>query len=137
MESCFEINSTDELVPVAIDLIAKTEKNKVVAFYGSMGSGKTTFIKTICKQMGVKEGISSPTFSIINEYALPNQQRIFHFDFYRIKSLAEAYDLGYEDYFYSNNYCFIEWPEMIETLLPTEIVRVKISVNNGIRKICY
>ncbi len=107
--------------------------HRVFAFYGSMGAGKTTFIKAICEQLGVEDVITSPTFAIVNEYTLNTQhstlntQQIFHFDFYRIKRLEEVYDMGYEDYFYSGSLCFIEWPELIEELLPDDAVRVTIT----------
>ena len=107
--------------------------HRVFAFYGSMGAGKTTFIKAICEQLGVEDVITSPTFAIVNEYTLNTQhstlntQQIFHFDFYRIKRLEEVYDMGYEDYFYSGSICFIEWPELIEELLPDDAVRVTIT----------
>ena len=107
--------------------------HRVFAFYSSMGAGKTTFIKAICEQLGVEDVITSPTFAIVNEYTLNTQhstlntQQIFHFDFYRIKRLEEVYDMGYEDYFYSGSICFIEWPELIEELLPDDAVRVTIT----------
>ena len=100
--------------------------HRVFAFYGSMGAGKTTFIKAICEQLGVEDVITSPTFAIVNEYET-NDRPIFHFDFYRIKRLEEVYDMGYEDYFYSGSLCFIEWPELIEDLLPDDAVRVTIT----------
>jgi tRNA threonylcarbamoyladenosine biosynthesis protein TsaE len=93
-----------------------------------MGAGKTTFIKAICEQLGVKDTISSPTFSIVNEYLTTKGDKVFHFDFYRIKTEQEAYDMGYEDYFYSKAYCFVEWPEKIETLLPPDTVNVNITL---------
>ena len=100
-----------------------------------MGAGKTTFIKSICEELGVKDVMSSPTFSIVNEYRSAAGEKIYHFDFYRIKNISEAYDLGYEDYFYSNAFCFIEWPEKIQELLPKEAVKVKLSVVGEQRKI--
>ena len=100
--------------------------HRVFAFYGSMGAGKSTFIKAICEQLGVEDVITSPTFAIVNEYET-NDRPIFHFDFYRIKRLEEVYDMGYEDYFYSGSICFIEWPELIEELLPDDAVRVTIA----------
>ena len=100
--------------------------HRVFAFYGSMGAGKTTFIKAVCEQLGVEDVITSPTFAIVNEYET-NDRPIFHFDFYRIKRLEEVYDMGYEDYFYSGSLCFIEWPELIEELLPDDAVRVTIT----------
>ncbi len=100
----------------------------IFAFYGKMGAGKTTFIKAICEELGAVDYVTSPTFAIINEYTCKSDNIIYHFDFYRIKNLEEAFDLGYEDYFYSNRYCFIEWPEMVETLLPEETIKVEITV---------
>ena len=109
-------------------------EDKVFAFYGSMGAGKTTIIKAICKELGVKESVTSPTFAIINEYKDGEGNSIYHFDFYRINKLEEAFDFGYEDYFYSGNLCFIEWPEIVESLLPTNCVKVTIEEKeNGIR----
>jgi tRNA threonylcarbamoyladenosine biosynthesis protein TsaE len=101
-----------------------------------MGAGKTTFIKALCRELGSHDNITSPTFALINEYSTDNGAVIYHFDFYRIKKLEEAYDLGYEDYIYSGNYCFIEWPEMIQSLLPPQIVEVKISeTESGAREL--
>lgn len=109
---------------------------KVFAFYGAMGAGKTTLIKAICHELGSDDNITSPTFALINEYTTKFDHLIYHFDFYRIKKLEEAYDLGYEDYIYSGNYCLIEWPEMIESLLPEGIVEVRIQVlENGSRQL--
>jgi tRNA threonylcarbamoyladenosine biosynthesis protein TsaE len=100
--------------------------NKIVLFYGDMGAGKTTFIKSICVELGVKETVSSPTFSIVNEYE-GSGNTIYHFDFYRIKSIQEAYDIGYEEYFYSGNMCFVEWPDKIDELLPDHYLKVEIQ----------
>lgn len=102
-------------------------EKKVFLFYGSMGAGKTTFIRAICEELGVKESINSPTFAIINEYKSGVGEPIFHFDFYRINKEEEAFDFGYEDYFYSGNLCFVEWPEKIENLLPEDAVKVTIQ----------
>ena len=115
--------------------------HKVFAFYGKMGAGKTTFIKAICEELGVNDVITSPTFAIINEYRTSPKGRlvettIYHFDFYLIKKLEEVYDMGYEDYFYSGALCFIEWPELIEELLPEDTVKVCITENgDGTRSI--
>ena len=122
------INSVSELPLAAKQLLQSCSGKKIFAFYGAMGAGKTTFIKAICEELGVKDPMSSPTFSLVNEYTSANGEQIYHFDFYRIKNSSEAYDIGYEDYFYSGQYCFIEWPEKIEELLPTDIVKVKLSV---------
>jgi tRNA threonylcarbamoyladenosine biosynthesis protein TsaE len=115
----------------------------VFAFYGSMGAGKTTFIKAICEELGVEDVVTSPTFAIVNEYTphsslLTPHSSIYHFDFYRIKKLEEVYDMGYEDYFYSDGLCFIEWPEMMEELLPEGSVKVQIKENaDGTRTVSF
>ena len=121
--------SLKDLEKTAINLLSVFPEQRVFAFYGKMGAGKTTFIQAICKSLGTDDVITSPTFAIINEYKTREQKSIFHFDFYRIKNLEEAFDLGYEDYLFGNDYCLIEWPEMIEPLLPKQIVEVKIEVN--------
>ena len=113
---------------VAKELLSYSEGMRIFAFYGKMGAGKTTFIQALCHALGTEDNITSPTFAIINEYSSALHERIFHFDFYRIKNLDEAYDLGYEDYFYSSKYCLIEWPEKIEPLLPDQYVEVCIEV---------
>lgn len=118
----------------ASEFLKELGDRKIVAFYGSMGAGKTTFIKAICDVLGVTDTVNSPTFAIVNEYLAANSERVYHFDFYRIKKIEEAYDFGYEDYFYSGNLCLIEWPELIEELLPEDTVRVKIEeVDEGER----
>ena len=113
--------------------------NTVFAFYGKMGAGKTTFIKALCESLGVTEDvITSPTFAIVNEYRSESGELIYHFDFYRIKRLEEVYDMGYEDYFYSGALCFIEWPELVEELLPSDAVKVEIvELEDGIRTIRF
>jgi tRNA threonylcarbamoyladenosine biosynthesis protein TsaE len=121
-----EINSLSEINHIAAMFIKAHPADRIFAFYGSMGAGKTTFIKALCEEMQVLDYVTSPTFSLINEYQTEKKGTIFHFDFYRIQNLSEAYDFGYEDYFYSNSYCFIEWPELIETLLPAIAVKVYI-----------
>ena len=123
-----DISSINE---AAREFISQIGEHRVFAFYGKMGAGKTTFIKAVCEELGVDDVITSPTFAIVNEYTpssalLPPSSKIFHFDFYRIKKLEEVYDMGYEDYFYSGSLCFIEWPELIEELLPEDAVRVTI-----------
>jgi len=117
------IKDIDGISEAARQFIDNMGDSKVFAFYGSMGAGKTTFIKAVCEQLGVKDVITSPTFAIVNEYEGP----IYHFDFYRIKRIEEVYDMGYEDYFYSGGVCFIEWPELIEELLPDDAVCVSIT----------
>ena len=129
------IENLDNIRAAAREFIQHMGEARVFAFYGKMGAGKTTFVKAICEELGVEDVITSPTFAIINEYSIDNHdiqrstfnvQRIYHFDFYRIKKLEEVYDMGYEDYFYSGALCFIEWPELIEEILPDDAVRVNI-----------
>ncbi|MDB5142610.1 MAG: tsaE [Mucilaginibacter sp.] len=115
------------ITTAAQKLINYSDNQKIFLFYGDMGAGKTTFIKSLCEQLGAKETVTSPTFSIVNEYE-GKENRIYHFDFYRLKNQSEALDLGYEEYFYSDNYCFIEWPEKIPDLLPPHYIRVNIQV---------
>ena len=121
-----KINSLDNIKDAAREFIAAMGDNTVFAFYGKMGAGKTTFIKAICEYMGVSDVINSPSISIINEYRAESGELIYHFDFYRINKVEEAYDFGYEDYFYCGALCFIEWPELIEELLPFDCVKVTI-----------
>ena len=136
-----EIKSTEQLADAARTFISNIGERRIFAFYGKMGAGKTTFIKAICTELGVEDVITSHTFAIVNEYeiapkassslsnnlpAVPTQS-VYHFDFYRIKRLEEVYDMGYEEYFYSGALCFIEWPELIEQLLPEDTVRGRIE----------
>ena len=122
------IQNTDNLREAARQFISAIGDRRIFAFYGKMGAGKTTFIKAICEELGVEDVITSPTFAIVNEYRSETTlQLIYHFDFYRIKKLEEVYDMGYEDYFYSGALCFMEWPELIEELLPEDVVKVTIS----------
>ena len=123
-----KIENIDNIASAARKFIDEMGENCVFAFYGKMGAGKTTFIKAICEALGVTDPVASPTFAIVNEYADAQGQPIYHFDFYRIKNLREAYDIGCEEYFYSGYPCFIEWPEMIEELLPEDAVKVTIEV---------
>lgn len=131
------ITSVDQLHAAARIFIDAMGEHTVFAFYGLMGAGKTTFVKALCQELGVEDAISSPTFAIVNEYrAATTGELIYHFDFYRIKKLSEVYDMGYEDYFYSGALCFIEWPELIEELLPGDAVKVKIEeLEDGSRRI--
>ncbi len=131
-----KIESLESIHKTAKEFIAAMGDHKVFLFYGSMGAGKTTFIRAICEELGVKESINSPTFAIINEYAAGNGDPIFHFDFYRINKEEEAFDFGYEDYFYSNHICFVEWPEKIINLLPEDAVKVSIQeLPDGTREV--
>ena len=120
------IKDLDHIREAAREFIGHIGEARVFAFYGKMGAGKTTFVKAVCEELGVNDVITSPTFAIVNEYSLPSNS-IFHFDFYRIKKLEEVYDMGYEDYFYSGALCFIEWPELIEEILPDDAIRVSIE----------
>jgi tRNA threonylcarbamoyladenosine biosynthesis protein TsaE len=124
-----EIPTLDHIQHAAAEFLKTIGSNRIIAFYGEMGAGKTTFIKALCKQMGVIETTNSPTFALIYEYHTKKKETIYHFDFYRINKIEEVFDLGYEDYFFSGNYCFMEWPEKVETILPAETVKVKICVN--------
>ena len=132
-----KITSLDNIREAAKQFIAAMEDNTVFAFYGKMGAGKTTFIKAICEELGVTDVINSPTFAIVNEYrSVETGELIYHFDFYRIKKLDEVYDMGYEDYFYSGALCFIEWPELVEEVLPGDAVKVTIEeVEDGTRSV--
>ena len=123
-----KIQDIEHIREAAREFIEHIGEHRVFAFYGSMGAGKTTFVKAVCEVLGVEDVITSPTFAIVNEYTISQQPTaIYHFDFYRIKKLEEVYDMGYEDYFYSGSLCFIEWPELIEELLPDDAVKVSIT----------
>ena len=123
-----KIQSLEDIASAAQKFVDEMGENCVFAFYGKMGAGKTTFIKAICEALGVKDVVASPTFAIVNEYADAAGQHVYHFDFYRIKNLREAVDIGCEDYFYSGYPCFIEWPELVEELLPEDTVKVSVEV---------
>lgn len=129
MAFCIEIPSLDKISEAATQFVEKMGDNKVYVFYGNMGAGKTTFIKAVCEELGVTDVINSPTFAIVNEYESGKGEPIYHFDFYRINKEEEAYDFGYEDYFYSGNVCFIEWPEMVKNLIPEDAIEVRINEN--------
>ena len=115
---------------MARNLLESFSEERFFAFFGKMGVGKTTLIKELCAALGVEDNVCSPTFAIVNEYSTGEGEPVYHFDFYRLKSLAEAYDIGYEEYFYSGCYCFTEWTEKIEELLPEHHVRVEIEERN-------
>ena len=127
-----KIQSLEQIQEAAHQFVEAMGDNTVFAFYGKMGAGKTTFIKAVCEVFGVEDVITSPTFAIVNEYRSDLAgELIYHFDFYRIKKLDEVYDMGYEDYFYSGALCFIEWPELIEELLPGNTIKVSIEENEA------
>ena len=131
-----QVNNISEIKETAKLFLSKTKEHKKFAFFGEMGVGKTTFIKELCEQLGVTDIVNSPSFAIVNEYQSANNEIIYHFDFYRIKNINEIYDFGYEEYFYSPNYCFVEWPEKIEHLLPEDFISVNImEEENHKRKI--
>ena len=137
MSTTIRIESLEKIQEAAKNFVANMGDNTVFAFYGKMGAGKTTFVKAICEELGVEDTITSPTFAIVNEYRSDLAgELIYHFDFYRIKKLDEVYDMGYEDYFYSGAICFIEWPELIEELLPGNTVKVSIEeLESGEREV--
>lgn len=133
-----KINNINEINMAAKQFVDAMGNNSVFAFYGKMGAGKTTFIKAVCEQLGVTDVINSPTFAIVNEYLDGRGEPIYHFDFYRIKRHQEVLDIGYEDYIYSGNICFMEWPELIEELLPEDAVKVTIEEDSdGSRRITF
>lgn len=121
------ISTLDNLGAAAAEFLEAVGDNRLVAFYGNLGAGKTTFIKELCSRLGVEDNVCSPTFTIVNEYRAADGDSVFHFDFYRIDSLREAEDLGLEEYFYSGCFCFMEWPEKVAELLPEEVVEVRIE----------
>ena len=119
--------SAENLNSISKEILEFAGNQKVFLFYGEMGAGKTTLIKSLCEVLGVQGPTSSPTFSIVNEYE-GRQNLIYHFDFYRLKDESEALDLGYEEYFYSGEYCFVEWPEKISSLLPANYLKISIEI---------
>ena len=122
------VTDKNRLRDAARHFLRETAGTRIFAFYGQMGSGKTTFIKALCYEMGVTDTVTSPTFTLINEYRRPGGLPVFHFDFYRIKDISEVLDFGIEEYFDSDSPCFMEWPELIEPLLPPETLRISITV---------
>ncbi len=126
-----QIDSKDQLDEVVQFILEGYKNDRIFAFYGELGSGKTTTIQKICRKLTVKDIVHSPSFSIVNEYRSAEGLVVYHFDLYRIERIEEVFDLGYEDYFYSGNYCFIEWPELIEEILPAGTIPVKIEVGSA------
>ena len=135
----FICKGLDQLKEAAELILNKHKDNRIFAFYGEMGAGKTTLIQKLCESLEVEDIVSSPTFAIINEYETARAGNIYHFDFYRLKKLEEAFDIGYEDYFYSGDYCFIEWPEKVTDLLPenTILVYIRVDDENEFRTIYF
>ena len=129
-EVTFEINNIEDLSQVSDLLIKWRNYSNIVALYGTMGAGKTTLIKNLCNKLGVSDEVNSPTFALVNEYQTENLDSIFHFDFYRIKSLEEVFDIGYEDYFYGGSLCLLEWPELIDPLMPGHFIKVEITLGD-------
>jgi len=129
------ISNKSRLSEAAGRFIKKTGGSRIFAFYGEMGAGKTTIIRYICKALGSTDIATSPTFTIVNEYKVPGGDSIYHIDLYRIRKLAEIFDFGIEEYLSGRSYCFIEWPEIAEDILPADAVRVRISVDNNERRI--
>ena len=127
------VNCVSDLPDVVNTLSDFIHKSKVVCFYGEMGVGKTTLIKEICKVLGVRDIVTSPTFSIVNQYIASSGVDIYHFDFYRIDTVEEALNIGYEEYFYGNNLCFVEWPEKVEPIIPKDVLSIYIAKNNNKR----
>ena len=125
-----KIDSLENIADAAKRFLAEAGDRRVFAFHGGMGAGKTTFIKALCSELGVTEVVASPTFAIVNEYMAQNREPVYHFDLYRVKTMGEACDFGCEDYFYSGSYCFIEWPELVEPLLPDDTADVCITVDD-------
>ena len=134
-----KIENLEKIREAATEFVANIGDNTVFAFYGKMGAGKTTFVKAVCEELGVDDVITSPTFSIVNEYrSATTDELIYHFDFYRIKKIEEVYDMGFEDYFYSGALCFIEWPELVEEVLPEDAVKVTIEEQaDGSRSVTF
>lgn len=131
----YSLHSLADLGKVVPQFLADFSSSRIFAFHGELGAGKTTFIKAICAELGVKDAMSSPSFSLVNEYHDKNGNSIYHFDLYRLKSPEEAFEIGMEEYLYSSNYCFIEWPERAEEILPEETVHVTIRTIGETREI--
>lgn len=136
METRIPIDNLESIQEAAKAFVDAIGVSRVIAFHGTMGAGKTTFIKAICKELGVTDTVASPTFAIINEYQSPRYGTIYHFDLYRLETLHDVLNIGAEDYFYSGNYCFIEWPELAESLLPGDTLHVHVTVTaDGSREV--
>ena len=133
MSKIFYVNKVQELDEIAKAIVEVFENEKKIVFFGEMGVGKTTLIKSICKVLNVQDVVTSPTFSVVNEYQNKDGNSLYHFDFYRIKNQEELFDLGLEEYIYSDNYCFIEWPEKAEGLLSDNFVQVQMTKNKECR----
>lgn len=131
-----QINNQDELIEIAKKLLTSTTK-KVWLFNGEMGAGKTTLIKAFCKVLKVDSTISSPSFSIVNEYHTIDNNKVYHFDLFRLKNKKELYEIGFEEYIYSGNYCFIEWPKIAEDIIDCDKVEIKIKIYDGYRELNY
>jgi len=129
MEYSYVIHAETDIGRVANEVVPILKEYKVVAFFGNMGVGKTTFIKGVCEVLGVEDSVTSPSFAIVNEYEGNDNQVIFHFDFYRLKDVSEVFDMGYEDYFFSDHICLIEWPEKIASVLPDDRIDAYLSEN--------
>lgn len=134
-EKVLLVKTLHDLPKAAKQLLEDMAEERVFALQGKMGAGKTTLIKVFCRLLGAREIVSSPTFSLVNEYTTENDESIFHFDFYRIKKTEEVFDIGYEEYLFSGNYCFMEWPEMILDLLPERYVLISIEENDDKQRI--
>jgi tRNA threonylcarbamoyladenosine biosynthesis protein TsaE len=129
------IKNKRHLNAAAKQLLEQSGDNKIFAFYGSMGAGKTTIIKAICQTLGAVDIVSSPTFTLVNEYKTSSGESLYHIDFYRIRKQEEVYDFGIEEYLTGDSYCFMEWPELIEDILPEETIKVRISVDENEQRI--
>ncbi len=131
------IKDTRPINAAARELLKNTGGRKIIAFYGSMGAGKTTIIKAVCENLGAIDYATSPTFTLVNEYKTESGNSLFHFDFYRIKKTEEVFDFGIEEYFTGESYCFLEWPELIEDILPEETLRIHIEVKDDGQRILH
>ena len=137
-QSILFIDSLSDIQSTAKVFLEQFEQASVVAFLGDMGAGKTTFIKALCKELGVVDTVNSPTFAIINEYETEQKERIYHFDLYRLEQSEDVLEIGFEDYIYSGNWCFIEWPEIAKAYLPENTVQIKIEeIEKGKRKLTF